>query len=216
MRHGGFRLFQGERAEVDGHSVESSLAHSVEFFGHRCLGCGQAVHRPQGLIHQQPISHASSRRSKCRRRDNQPPSAAREGAQRRELEPQIGHRRGRGTSRRKDGVVQLPQPVERNPGEGMVGRVILHLPAKPAHDGVGAGAPRVGQYIVFVRQTQMFDRVLQLVNALHRQHRRQPENHRRPAARPPAIGGRSAHSRPDASAPRGSARHDVWPAGKAR
>jgi len=40
-----------------------------------------------------------------------------------------------------------------------------------------------------MRQTEVFDRVLQLVNALHGQHRHKPQNRRRPAVRPQRSAG---------------------------
>ena len=77
-----------------------------------------------------------------------------------------------------DTVVDLSKPA----GEGMVRGVILHVPAHPAQQRVGAGAARVLQDVGDVRQPEMLDRVLQLMHRLGQQHRRQPIDHRRPTA----------------------------------
>ena len=63
----------------------------------------------------------------------------------------------------------------------MVGGVIGHLPAQPAHQRICAGRPCVVQNVAFMRQAEMLDGVLHLVDRLGQHHRQKPEGHGGPA-----------------------------------
>ncbi len=64
LRNRGFGLRHAERAKIDRHTVESRFQHAIEFFRHRRFGRRQSIHRPQGLMDQQAITHAARRRSR--------------------------------------------------------------------------------------------------------------------------------------------------------
>ena len=91
--------------------------------------------------------------------------------------------------------MKLRQAVERHAGEGVMCGMILHIPAQPAHRPPGPRAAGVAQHVADMRHAQMLDRVLQLMRRLGQQHRREPVEQRRLAARRDRDGGDQRVSR---------------------
>ena len=104
-------------------------------------------------------------------------------AQNRPLEGEIGHHVRQAPARDEKLLMQAGQGVAGHARKRVMGGVILHVPAHPAHQRIGAGRAGVLGDRVDMRQAEMLDRVLQLMHGLHHQHRQKPELHRDPASR---------------------------------
>ena len=63
----------------------------------------------------------------------------------------------------------------------MMGSVIGHLPAQPILQRIGAGGSGILHNVVLMGQTQMLNRVLQLMDRLGQDHGQQPERDSAPA-----------------------------------